>query len=42
MSRPRKITIAEVRSMGLGRLLVYCGDHQCLQQHRGRRGQMAG
>jgi hypothetical protein len=29
MSRPQKITIAEVRSMGLSRLLVYCGDHRC-------------
>jgi hypothetical protein len=29
MSRPKKITIAEMRSMGLSRVLVYCADYKC-------------
>ena len=29
MSRPQKITFAEMRSMGLSRVLVYCADYKC-------------
>ena len=30
-ARPQKITLAEMRSMGPSRLLIYCGNYKCLQ-----------
>jgi hypothetical protein len=29
MKRPQKITLGEVRAMGIRGLLVYCSDYQC-------------
>src|SRR6476620_11354785 len=28
-ARPQKITLAEMRSMGPSRLLIYCGNYKC-------------
>ena len=29
LTRPTKITFAEMREMGVRRLLIYCADHRC-------------
>jgi hypothetical protein len=29
MSRPQKITFADMRDMGVRGLLIYCSDHKC-------------
>jgi hypothetical protein len=37
VNRPQKITLGEMRAMGVRGLLVYCSDYHCITTGRKRR-----